>query len=78
MHSTQRIEAVHSGVSGFLCASTLLTALLAKLDAYGKDVAGRALTRGFHYARLREAAGICSQHPFIDQAIHLSPGLSSP
>ena len=68
MHSTQRIEAVHSAVSGFLSASTLLVALVRKLDAYGEDVARRADTRGFYQARVLQAASKAHAHPFIDQA----------
>ena len=68
MHSTQRIEAVHSAVAGFLRASMLLTMLLSKLDAHGEDVANRAATRAFRHERLLQAADKCNPHPFVNQA----------
>lgn len=47
MQSTQRAEAVHSAISGFLTKSTLLVDLLRALDNYNFDVARRAETKKF-------------------------------
>jgi hypothetical protein len=72
VHSTQRIEAVHSAVSGFLRASTLLTALREALESYGAHVDSTAATRSFrHHQRFYDTAARCSPHPFIDAASKL-------
>jgi hypothetical protein len=71
IHSTQRIEAVHSAVAGFLRASTLLTALLAALESHGAHVASSAATRTFRHIRLNQAAAKCHSHPIIDAAASL-------
>lgn len=70
MQSTQRIEAIHSAVAGFLDASTLLTDLATKLDAYNTDVARRAETRTFkHQQKLEKTAEQCiSSHQLISVA----------
>ena len=63
MRSTQRAESVHSAVSGFLTKSTLLTALVTKLDEYNFDVTRRAETRTFKHVRsLDAAAANCNSH----------------
>jgi MULE transposase domain len=45
VHSTQRAEAVHSAISGFLSASMLLVDLLEKLDNYGCYVAEKGKSK---------------------------------
>jgi hypothetical protein len=67
LHSTQRIEAVHSAISHFLRASTLLTLLLPQLESYSFDVSTRASVRDFRFIqRLLTAADQMAPHPFIN------------
>lgn len=74
MHSTQRIEAVHSAITGCIRANTLLTTLLPALESYSSHVASSAETRAFRHSRLYLSAGKCNPHPFIDAAAKfLSP-----
>jgi hypothetical protein len=68
VHSTQRIEAVHSAVGGFLRTNTLLTALLTALESYSSNVASSVDTRSIRHARLNQTANKCSPHPYIDAA----------
>ena len=66
LHSTQRIEAVHSAISHFLRASTLLTLLLPQLESYSLDVSVRASVRDYRFIqRLLAAADQMAPHPFI-------------
>jgi len=66
LHSTQRIEAVHSAITHFLRASTLLTNLLPQLESYTLDVSNRASVREYRFIqRLLRAADECVAHPFI-------------
>ena len=69
IHSTQRIEAVHSAIAGFLRASMLLTALVPALDSYGANVAGRAETRAYRHALLSQTAAKCDAHPLTNAAL---------
>ena len=75
MQSTQRTEAVHSAIAGFLDASTLLTDLATKLDTYNTDVARRAETRTFkHQQKLERTAEQCSSsHQLVSLASPPSP-----
>ena len=45
IHSTQRIESLHSHIMGYLRASTLLVDLLVKLELHSATVDSRTLTR---------------------------------
>ena len=66
LHSTQRIEAVHSAIEHFLHANTLLTDLVPRLESYSLDVSNRASVREFKFLqRLVTAAEQCLSHPFI-------------
>jgi MULE transposase domain len=68
IHSTQRIEAVHSAVDHFLGPNRLLTDLLSELDSYTDMVDLRTATRDLRFhARLVRAAAACMVHPFITQ-----------
>jgi hypothetical protein len=67
LHSTQRIEAVHSAVEHFLRANTLLTELVPRLESYSVDVSVRAAVREHKFIeRLLTAASQCLPHPFIN------------
>jgi hypothetical protein len=67
LHSTQRIEAVHSAIAHFLHANTLLTNLLPQLESYSLDVSVRASVREYRFIqRLLVASDTCLAHPFID------------
>jgi hypothetical protein len=68
IHSTQRIEAVHSAIEGFIRANTLLTALLAALESLNANVASSAATRVIRHIRLNQTAAKCNMHRFIDVA----------
>ena len=73
IHSTQRIESLHSHIMGYLRANTLLTDLVPQLELFGETVASRASTRDFRHIRLEQSAGKVQAHPFIDSlsaAIH--------
>ena len=74
LHSTQRIEAVHSAIAHFLRASTLLTNLLPQLESYSLDVSVRASVREYRFIeRLMASANLCMPHPFITAlASHLT------
>jgi hypothetical protein len=66
LHSTQRIEAVHSAIVHFLRASTLLTNLLPQLESYSLDVSVRASVREYRFIqRLLAASDQCMSHPYI-------------
>jgi hypothetical protein len=68
VHSTQRIEAVHSAVAQFLRANMLLTALVPALESYSANVASAAETRSIRHALLNESAKKCGAHPHINAA----------
>jgi len=68
IHSTQRIEAVHSAIAGFIRANTLLTALLAALEALNANVGSTAATRVYRHLRLNQTAGKCGAHPITEAA----------
>lgn len=66
LHSTQRIEAVHSAISHFLRASTLLTNLLPQMERYALNVEERASVRHYKFVqRQLLAADQMVAHPFI-------------
>ena len=65
LHSTQRIEAVHSAIQHFLRANTLLTDLVPRLESYAVDVNDNASVREYKFIkRLVTAADQCLAHPF--------------
>ena len=76
IHSTQRIESLHSHIMGYLRASTLLVDLLVKLELHSATVDSRTLTRDYRLIALEESAAKANSHPFIDalkELIHPYP-----
>lgn len=69
IHSTQRIEAVHSAVAHFLSTNRLLTDLLEQLDAYSGNVELRIATRDLRFhARLIQRGQEALTHPLTIEA----------
>ena len=69
IHSTQRIEAVHSAVAHFLSTNRLLTDLLEQLDRYSGDVELRIATRDLRFhARLIQRGQAALEHHLIIEA----------
>ena len=76
IHSTQRIESVHSAVDHFLGPNRLLTDLLRDLDLYTGLVDLRTGARDLRFhAHLFRAAAACLEHPFTTQLANF--GLSA-
>jgi hypothetical protein len=76
IHSTQRIEAVHSAVSHFLSTNRLLTDLLEQLDRYTGNVELRTTARDLSWhARLIQRGQAALEHPDIIEASNF--GLSA-
>ena len=76
IHSTQRIESLHSHIMGYLRASTLLVELLVKLELHSATVDSRTLTRNYRLIALEESAAKANSHPYIDalkELIHPYP-----
>ena len=75
IHSTQRIESLHSHIMGYLRASTLLVHLLEKLELHSTTVESRALTRDHRLIAYEESAAKAN-HPFLNalkELIHPFP-----
>ena len=76
IHSTQRIEAIHSAVAHFLSTNRLLTELLEQLDKYSGNVELRIATRDLRFhARLVCRAQACMEQPYTIEAANF--GLSA-
>ena len=71
IHSTQRIESLHSHVMGYLRANMLLVNLVPALESFGSNVAIRAETRDYRHLRLEQSARKMNAHPLIDKYVKI-------